>query len=422
MNKINPHTIFTLKNIEFFLFSFLMVSFYLKNNLNGFIIFLLAIVTLLKFITKQHVFRGYSGLVLFPILFLVLIIGQIHTQDIKEGWTLVERNLSLFIVPIIASSVQQFNTTQQRLLANFFIFSGVIIGLYCIGFATVNALDTGTVYTTKHANHFIYNNFMHHRLTAPVGLHAIYYSLYIGFANIILLYRLFYEKLSFKKRLFYSLVFIFICLLLFLLKSALFAFAFSLMCLLLIIIKYGHLFFISKKTGLLILFAVLVLSFFMFKGVQSKLESFSLTYNLSDDHLTPLTMRLSLWECAWAGIKDNWLWGVGTGDAQHELLAKYKAMNFKIGYDNDFNAHNMYLNYWLSNGLLALLAFIGMFFISIKRALKQKNFIYFSMAFLFAFFSITESTMRTQKGLVFFVVFASLFYWVPNLWQKKGEE
>jgi hypothetical protein len=82
----------------------------------------------------------------------------------------------------------------------------------------------------------------------------------------------------------------------------------------------------------------------------------------------------------------------------------------------------MYLQYWMSNGLLAIGFFLIGFFVLFRKALQNKNVIFLSFVVLFALFSLTESTMRTQKGMLFFVFFAALFYWVPQFMSKQVNE
>ena len=78
--------------------------------------------------------------------------------------------------------------------------------------------------------------------------------------------------------------------------------------------------------------------------VQTKLENFSLTYQMSNLQLSPIGIRLSIWECTWEVIRENWLLGAGTGDAHHQLRLAYERNNFLIGLRDDFNSHNMFFN------------------------------------------------------------------------------
>ena len=57
-------------------------------------------------------------------------------------------------------------------------------------------------------------------------------------------------------------------------------------------------------------------------------------------------------------IKDNWLWGTGTGDFHEALYKKYKTNGFKEGADLLYNAHNQYFEEWARGGIPAILVLI----------------------------------------------------------------
>ena len=156
--------------------------------------------------------------------------------------------------------------------------------------------------------------------------------------------------------------------------------------------------------------------------IQSKMEFINFNYAMTDQHMGMLAIRLSIWENAMAVIQSHWLLGVGTGDADSALLNQYVKSGFTIGSKYDYNCHNMYLQYWLGNGILGLGLFVTYFVMLFKKAIKHKNFVFLGFLIVFALFSFTESTMRVQKGMVFFMVFSSLFYWSPLLWTKKLSE
>ncbi len=404
-----------LENIDFLLFSAFMATFFLHYRINGFVFMLLIIFSVFKFFLKKNGFRGYKGLILFPILFAILILGQLNTEDLREGWKLIERNLALFFAPMVAFGFTKFSNFQKKITLHVFIIMGVLIGIICLTNASINALQSGSIYVIPNDTHFIYNTFMHHRLTDPVGLHAIYYSIYIAFINCYILNRLTSEKLKTNVKWSYGIIFLFFSILLYLLKSANVAFGFSMMVLLIIVFNYRKTVFKTVRSITLFSVFSIAVSFFAFKGIQTKLENFSFEYEMENEQLSPLGIRLSIWECSREVVRNNWLFGTGTGDSQNELVKVYEKNNFKIGLKEDFNVHNMFLQYWMSNGLAALLVFVGLFILLFKRAIKYRNIVFFSMLVLFLLFCLTESTMRTQKGMFFFAFFASIFYWVPTL-------
>lgn len=414
--------VLTLENIDFLLLAALLISFFLHYRINGFMVMLVLIFALVKVVAKRNLLKGSVGLLFFPVLFVALLIGQFYTENLKEGWILIERNISLLALPFAAKGVVDLTHFQRRVLMNVFIASAAITGLVCLSIATVHALQTGSIYIIPNNTHFLYNTFMHHRLTDPIGLHAVYFGLYVALANSVVLYHIVSPGIKVQKRIGLGLLFVFFTVLLYLLKSANIAFGFSVVSLVIMLDRFGRSIFRSRaklSVGIIILLAF---SVFTFKTIQTKLENFSFSHEMADEQMTPLGIRLSIWECTWQVIRENWLLGTGTGDSQDELVKKYYANNFVIGYRDDFNAHNMYLQYWMSNGLIMLMLFVGALAVLFRRAFKNRNSIFFGFVFLFALFSFTESTMRTQKGLLFFVLFAALFYWCPTWMMTKTDE
>ena len=152
---------------------------------------------------------------------------------------------------------------------------------------------------------------------------------------------------------------------------------------------------------------------------MTKIENFSMTYELSDNQFSPIKMRLAMWECTWSVISENLYFGTGTGDGHDELIKSYTTHNFHVGLDDSFNSHNMYLQFWMSNGIPGLLLFISILLMLMIKALKEKNMVFLLFIVLFACFSITEATMLTQRGIVFFLFFSSVFYWSPNFWNQE---
>lgn len=395
-------------------------SFLLPNLINSASIIILAAFATYGAITKQFKFSGYSLLVLYPLLFVYIAVGYFYSENSLEALKIIERHLSLLFLPLILQSSSVLSSSQKEKLEGYFIASLVAIGLFCISVASYISIKNGSIYIPTARGHFIYNYFMHHRLTAPTGLHAIFLSFYFSFANLLILNRLLFNATSLtkQKKAFYIIAFVFICLLLFLLKSANFAFIFPVACLALVVFKIRKKLASTKVKLLFFTLLVATLSF-SYVGVKTKLDSFSTSYDLSDPYLRPLAIRLGIWECTWELIEEDILFGLGTGDGHDALLKKYEEKDFYIGYTDKFNAHNMFLQYGLSNGLLASLLFIAILLSLLFKALKYKNIPMLCFIVLFAFFSITESTMLKQKGLVFFVFFTSLFYWNPSLWNKN---
>ncbi|MFK8037971.1 MAG: O-antigen ligase family protein [Crocinitomicaceae bacterium] len=380
---------------------------------------LIIIAGVLKYAFQPVAITKIGFVLLMPVLFIILILGQLYTDNLTLGWTLIERSLSILLVPIALISFSKITIKQEKVLIWTLVTSGFVASLYCIGFQINESIAAGSIYTKQNTTHFLFNRFMHHRLSAPLQLHAIYMSLYIAFITAFLFDLLLSAKMKVLKKTGLVVLILFFGVVIFLLKSAIIAFSLALV---LIYILWTRL--RSEKIVFKLIFYTLSLGVLLiaFYFVKSKIEFINLDYVMSDPKMGMLAIRLSIWENALNVIGSNWFFGVGTGDADLALLNEYAKSGFSIGYEKDFNCHNMYLQYWLGNGIIALVIFISYFILLFKKAMNHKNAVFVGFLILFACFSFTESTMRVQKGMVFFIIFSTLFYFNPSLWNNHKKQ
>lgn len=107
-------------------------------------------------------------------------------------------------------------------------------------------------------------------------------------------------------------------------------------------------------------------------------------------------------------VKDNLLFGVGTGDYQDILEKSYDEIHFKSGMGLKLNNHNQYLTEFLKTGILGGLCFICLLFLLAREAsLSNKYFVYFVGFFIVG--SLLESYLSRQHGIVVFSFFLPLF-------------
>jgi O-antigen ligase len=128
-----------------------------------------------------------------------------------------------------------------------------------------------------------------------------------------------------------------------------------------------------------------------------------------DGHSNPAEDRKIMWKSVWNAGKENWIFGVGTGDTEEKLLEEYSKVNFKAGIDAQYNAHSQFLQTWFELGLIGLIAFISCLIYPAIHAIKEKNVLCLSFLSLVFISCITEAMLERQHGIVFFSLFISLF-------------
>jgi hypothetical protein len=116
--------------------------------------------------------------------------------------------------------------------------------------------------------------------------------------------------------------------------------------------------------------------------------------------------RFEFWKAAWGIIKGQPWMGVGTGDVKQAFVDQYIAMDTKLEESYRLRAHNQYLTMWLTYGILGLLYFLLLvFYPLIGEAKGDKLFMAFTIIAAMSF--LTEDTLETQAGVMFFAFFYS---------------
>jgi|GEM_PF-206751 len=120
--------------------------------------------------------------------------------------------------------------------------------------------------------------------------------------------------------------------------------------------------------------------------------------------------RLEIWEDSWQIISRNWLYGVGTGDVKDVLLDKYKTDHFLIGYEGRRNAHEQYLQTFIALGIAGFLTLFAMIMLPAWSALHDKYYLYFVFLLIFAVNIMVESMLENQAGVIFYAFFNVLLF------------
>ncbi|MCK5168398.1 MAG: O-antigen ligase family protein, partial [Bacteroidales bacterium] len=122
-----------------------------------------------------------------------------------------------------------------------------------------------------------------------------------------------------------------------------------------------------------------------------------------------ITQRVEFVKTAFYIIKDNFWFGVGTGDVQDSFDRQYELNNSQLPKENRLRAHNQYITFFLTFGFIG---FILLFFSMLYPVFNHKGFYnyLFMIFFIIALLSfINEDTLETQIGITFFSYFYSLF-------------
>jgi len=121
-----------------------------------------------------------------------------------------------------------------------------------------------------------------------------------------------------------------------------------------------------------------------------------------------LMMRLEYWKASLGIIKDNLLFGVGTGDVNNAFVEQYNKMNSPLSLRWRLKAHNQFLTFGVAFGIIGILWFIIVLFYPLFIRKFRTDF-YYQIFFIILFCSmLTEDTIESQAGLTIYVFFNTL--------------
>jgi O-antigen ligase len=115
--------------------------------------------------------------------------------------------------------------------------------------------------------------------------------------------------------------------------------------------------------------------------------------------------RILVWKSATEIIKDNFLFGVGTGDAKDKMLEKYLEKGMITEYKNKLNSHNQFLNVFVALGVVGFLALFLSLLTPFYFSIKKKRIILAGFVILTGINFLFESMLETQAGVLFYAFF-----------------
>ncbi len=148
-----------------------------------------------------------------------------------------------------------------------------------------------------------------------------------------------------------------------------------------------------------------------------EIDHYLLTKDPNDQSLS---QRIEYSKAALNIIKNNFWFGVGTGNFEEEYKKSFQEINSLLNENNYGSAHNQYLNYLLKFGIIGFsyILFVILFVVFRKGQSRNKLLILFLVYMMIANFG--DSNLETHVGLSFFVFFYSFLIWhsPKNLFNK----
>jgi O-antigen ligase len=88
-------------------------------------------------------------------------------------------------------------------------------------------------------------------------------------------------------------------------------------------------------------------------------------------------VRMAIWRSSFEIIKNHFIVGVGLGNEEEYLVNEYRKNNVSFLVDNNFNAHNQLLSYFISTGLFGVLLLAVWWIPCLRDAIHGRSLMYF---------------------------------------------
>ena len=350
------------------------------------------------FKTKFNNFIKNKLAILFVSLYLIHVLGLIYTNNMASGLFDIQVKLSLLIFPLIFASRP---LTKAELSNVFFAFT---IGLV---YASIYMISRAvSLYFIEHEVAFFYKKF-------SALIHTSYISMYMNLAIIWLLITLFNkerEQLFSKISSSFLILFFSFIIVLLASKSGILTLALIYIGILLYFILYKKNYLVGVIGILLIAFSLVLVSRFA-PVVTNRIDSFLGAFHTESNTETTesTSVRMLIWESSNQVIKNNFLLGVGTGDAKDALNAEYSKKNIANALDHNLNAHNEFYQIFICLGIVGFIILVLNLFYPIIYYSKTADYLYVIFLLIITFNFLSESMLETQAGVMFYAFFNSIF-------------
>jgi O-antigen ligase len=117
-----------------------------------------------------------------------------------------------------------------------------------------------------------------------------------------------------------------------------------------------------------------------------------------------------IWEASSACVAQHFFTGTGTGSANNVLMGHYQTHGMTIAFKEHLNAHNQYLQTFITLGIFGFIGLISMLFYPISQAISNRDLLYKGFLFIFILNIFVESMLDTQAGNLFFAFFNALLF------------
>jgi O-antigen ligase len=338
------------------------------------------------------------------IFFIWYSIALFWSQNLASGLFEITTKLSFLLIPIFFTGFS-LEHKQLKLILKSFVLGCFLASLFLLGNALFEFIDMkNRIRAGENIHDFGINVFFKDRLS--IFIHPSYMAMYLSF-GIWILY------LNWKNS-FLPVVFRFLSMILFTGMDLLLVSKLGILSILLIsIFAFYELAFVQREILKACYLAVLLMAIFLLvitsvPQVSARFEDAVFSLRNSDnvkkaDEST--AARMSIWNVSAELISQNVWIGTGTGSTNDQLWSAYDKQGLTLAYEQKLNAHNQFIQTFLTVGLPGFLILLWMLFYPLIRAFFKHNRLVSGFFILIILNVMVESMFETQAGIFFFTTF-----------------
>lgn len=377
---------------------------------NNIAIILLIIFWFFTIFKKQVKAPPFKPLLLLLIPYVIFVLGAFYSLNHKQLSTELTKTIPFLLLPVITFSVPfKIDVSRFKTILKWFVIGNFIIGLILIAVIIKTLVIEGLSLKA-------FWGITHQQLAIIVDLNAIYLSLYFAICLLFITFVFLYKKREITKPLkfFYAISFLLFCMSMVFLSSRTVILSCSVLVSLLILQYYFKRmpFFKVMLRFLLIGFIFSGAVFFINPVLKMRMESVFFDEDFDNAALKEegVQMRQKLWSSSYEVFKDHFLFGVGTGDFEDELMETYKKNKHRVQYRFQMNSHNQYLSFMVGSGIVGTLFFLLYMFYPVSVYILHKKWLLLMITLLFVFCFFTESYLYANKGVIVVSFFMTIMY------------
>jgi len=329
----------------------------------------------------------------FILYYLLLIIGMLWTDNQIFGLSKIENKLSFILFPVLF----RFSKINLNIRT---IFSILLFGLFIslIFYESIGVYKSIYYPVVDHYNYLTGVKF-------TVFMHRGYFSLYLIIGIAICISRM----LNKKDFAIHLLLYTFFTIGLFQTFSKAGVLCFIVVHIIYIIHTIINKWKTAKKKHMVFLIAISMIAIlFSIKSVIVRIDKTIYALNhikLEDNNsIESNQARLIMWNTSLKVIKDNFIYGTGTGDYNDELIKRNKRYKNLGVVSSELNSHNQFLNTFVQLGLIGFLVLFAIFYSYFRIALKNRDLLIVIIGVSFLLNFLFESIIETQSGIILFCI------------------